>query len=123
MEKLNVQNQTDFDVLIDGAGISGIGDAYHLQQQSPGKSYCILEMKDTFGGTWENTNIPAFALTPTSTPSGTVLNLGQACRSPVLRPSLPTWARSLKRTTLVSIFVTGTELPNAVGPAQTTNGP
>ncbi|WP_237246085.1 FAD-dependent oxidoreductase [Sphingopyxis witflariensis] len=39
------------DVLIVGAGISGIGSAYHLQQQCPGKSYAILEMKTTFGGT------------------------------------------------------------------------
>ena len=41
------QEQTDFDVLIVGAGISGIGEAYHLQQQCPNKSYCILEMKET----------------------------------------------------------------------------
>ena len=43
MEQANVQNQTDFDVLIVGAGISGIGEAYHLQQQCPDKSYCILK--------------------------------------------------------------------------------
>ena len=41
-----------FDVLIVGAGISGIGGAYHLQQQCPGTSYVILEMQETFGGTW-----------------------------------------------------------------------
>ena len=51
MEKANVQNQTDFDVLIIGAGISGVGEAYHLQQQCPIKSFCILEIKDPFGGT------------------------------------------------------------------------
>lgn len=43
------------DVLIVGAGISGIGSAYHLQQQCPNKSYVILETKDTFGGTWDLT--------------------------------------------------------------------
>ena len=42
---------THVDVLIAGAGISGIGSAYHLQQQCPGKSYVILETKSTFGGT------------------------------------------------------------------------
>ncbi len=47
-----------FDVLIAGAGISGIGSAYHLQQQCSGKSYVILEMKDTFGGTWETHKYP-----------------------------------------------------------------
>ncbi|OAB55624.1 FAD-containing monooxygenase EthA [Phormidium willei BDU 130791] len=41
-----------FDVLIAGAGISGIGSAYHLQTQCPGKSYVILEKLETFGGTW-----------------------------------------------------------------------
>ena len=45
------QASTHVDVLIVGAGISGIGSAYHLQEQCPGKSYVILEMKDTFGGT------------------------------------------------------------------------
>jgi len=49
---------THLDVLIVGAGISGIGSAYHLQDQSPGKSYAILEMKDTFGGTWETHKYP-----------------------------------------------------------------
>jgi cation diffusion facilitator CzcD-associated flavoprotein CzcO len=41
-----------FDVLIVGAGISGIGSAYHLQQQCPGKSYVVLEAMESFGGTW-----------------------------------------------------------------------
>ena len=46
------------DVLIAGAGISGIGSVYHLQEQCPGKTYAILEMKDTFGGTWETHKYP-----------------------------------------------------------------
>ncbi|MFN4113968.1 MAG: flavin-containing monooxygenase [Sphingomonadaceae bacterium] len=46
------------DVLIVGAGISGIGSAYHLQDQCPWASYAILEMKDTFGGTWETHKYP-----------------------------------------------------------------
>ena len=49
---------THVDVLIVGAGISGIGSAYHLQDQCPGKSYLILEMKDTFGGTWDTHKYP-----------------------------------------------------------------
>jgi cation diffusion facilitator CzcD-associated flavoprotein CzcO len=40
------------DVLIVGAGISGIGSAYHLQTQCPWASYAILETHDSFGGTW-----------------------------------------------------------------------
>ena len=41
-----------FDVLIAGAGISGIGAAYHLQTQCPGKSYLILDALESYGGTW-----------------------------------------------------------------------
>lgn len=42
-----------FDVLIVGAGISGIGMACHLQKESPGKSYAILERRNAVGGTWD----------------------------------------------------------------------
>src|SRR5271170_5199351 len=41
-----------FDVIIVGAGISGVGGAYHLAKQCPGKSFVILEAKESFGGTW-----------------------------------------------------------------------
>ena len=41
------------DVLIVGAGLSGIGAGYHLQQKCPGKSYAILEGRDCIGGTWD----------------------------------------------------------------------
>lgn len=47
------QSQTEhFDVLIVGAGISGIGGAYHLTKQCPGKSFVVLEALESFGGTW-----------------------------------------------------------------------
>ena len=49
---------THVDVIIVGAGISGVGSAYHLQDQCPDKSYLILEGKDTFGGTWETHKYP-----------------------------------------------------------------
>ncbi len=42
-----------FDVLIVGAGISGIGSAWHLSQQCPDKSFAILEGRDAIGGTWD----------------------------------------------------------------------
>ncbi len=42
-----------FDVLIVGAGLSGIGAGYHLQQRCPGKTYAILEARDAIGGTWD----------------------------------------------------------------------
>ncbi|MEV0033529.1 NAD(P)/FAD-dependent oxidoreductase [Nocardia sp. NPDC050793] len=42
----------DFDVLIIGAGISGIGAAYHLATRRPGTSFAVLECRDSIGGTW-----------------------------------------------------------------------
>ncbi len=42
-----------FDVLILGAGISGIGAACHLERKSPGKTYAILERRQNVGGTWD----------------------------------------------------------------------
>ena len=42
-----------FDVLIVGAGLSGIGAAWHLQHKCPGKSYAIVEAREASGGTWD----------------------------------------------------------------------
>jgi monooxygenase len=42
-----------FDVLIIGAGLSGIGAAWRLQQSRPGTSYAILEAREAIGGTWD----------------------------------------------------------------------
>jgi monooxygenase len=47
-----VARQEHFDVLVVGAGISGIGAAYHLKTQCPDKSFTVLEALDSFGGTW-----------------------------------------------------------------------
>jgi len=41
-----------FDVAIVGAGISGVGGAYHLTKQCPGTSFVVLEAQESFGGTW-----------------------------------------------------------------------
>ncbi len=41
------------DVIIVGAGLSGIGAAYHIQERCPGKSYAILEGRAALGGTWD----------------------------------------------------------------------
>ena len=48
----------DFDVLIVGAGISGLGAAYHLQQHCPGKRFLILESQAGYGGTWRTHRYP-----------------------------------------------------------------
>lgn len=41
------------DVLIIGAGLSGIGAAYHLKKNCPDKTYAILEGRQAIGGTWD----------------------------------------------------------------------
>lgn len=46
------------DVLIVGAGIAGIGSAYHLKTQAPDKSFAILETQAAFGGTWRTHRYP-----------------------------------------------------------------
>ena len=43
---------TQLDVLIVGAGISGVGAAYHLTHQRPGTRFMVLEAAESFGGTW-----------------------------------------------------------------------
>ena len=42
-----------FDVLIVGAGLSGIGAGCHLQRECPSKTFAVLEARDTIGGTWD----------------------------------------------------------------------
>jgi cation diffusion facilitator CzcD-associated flavoprotein CzcO len=41
------------DVLIVGAGISGIGAAYRIHEKNPGLSYTVLERRERIGGTWD----------------------------------------------------------------------
>ena len=46
------------DVLVVGAGISGIGAVCHLQERCPGKSFGIVEARESFGGTWDLFRFP-----------------------------------------------------------------
>ena len=45
--------QNHFNVIVVGAGISGIGAGYYLQKKCPNKSFVILEGRDNIGGTWD----------------------------------------------------------------------
>ena len=47
-----------FDVLVVGAGISGIDAAYHLQHECPDKSFVVLEAQAGYGGTWRTHRYP-----------------------------------------------------------------
>ncbi|KAG5945546.1 hypothetical protein E4U53_006695 [Claviceps sorghi] len=45
--------KVDFDVVVIGAGVSGINAAYRIQERSPSTTYTVLEGRDTIGGTWD----------------------------------------------------------------------
>ena len=49
----SVRDGAEVDVLIVGAGLSGVGAGYWLQTRCPGKSYAIVEARDRMGGTWD----------------------------------------------------------------------
>jgi monooxygenase len=53
VEQLSDTPLEHFDVLIVGAGLSGIGAGYHLQSNCPEQTYAILEGRDCIGGTWD----------------------------------------------------------------------
>ncbi len=53
MYGMNQASLEHFDVLIVGAGLSGVGAGHHLQANCPGRSYAILEARDSIGGTWD----------------------------------------------------------------------
>jgi monooxygenase len=48
-----VSEREHFDVLIIGAGLSGVGAACHLQAKCPGKTFALLEARSAIGGTWD----------------------------------------------------------------------
>ncbi len=43
----------DLDVLVIGAGLGGIGAAWHLQHECPGVTWAVLEAREAIGGTWD----------------------------------------------------------------------
>ena len=58
LAKPAAQKAEHFDVVIVGAGISGVGGAYHLTKQCPGTRFVVLEGLESFGGTWRMHRYP-----------------------------------------------------------------
>ena len=54
----NPDSLSTVDVLIVGAGISGIDAAYHLQQELPEKTFSLVDRQASFGGTWRTHKYP-----------------------------------------------------------------
>ncbi len=50
--KTKTSDKMDYDIIIIGAGLSGIGAACHLHRKNSDKKYLILEAREEIGGTW-----------------------------------------------------------------------
>lgn len=58
MDPYKILEADQVDVLIIGAGISGINTAYHVQTQLPDSTYAIIEARGNIGGTWDFFKFP-----------------------------------------------------------------
>ncbi len=89
---------THFDVLIIGAGISGLGAACHLKMRRPGTSFAILEGRDSIGGTWNLFRYPGIRSDSDMPSFGFGFKPGRiARRSPTAMPSWTIWSRPSPR--------------------------
>ena len=92
------QPATHVDVLIVGAGISGVGGAWHLQQHARGRRFAVLESQDELRRHLADPQVPRHPLgLATCIPSATASSPGPAPRSRRPRRSAATWARSSPR--------------------------
>jgi monooxygenase len=93
------QETEHVDVLIVGAGISGIGAAHHLRERFPGRSFVVLDALEDRGGTWWTHRYPGARSDSDLFTFGYRLSRGAAPRSRPPRRSSPTSTRSSPRTT------------------------
>src|SRR5271168_1207891 len=82
-----------FDVLIVGAGLSGIGAGFHLQQKCPAKSYVILEGRDCIGGTWDLFRYPGIRSDSDMYTLGYAFKPWEAAKSIADGPSILSYVR------------------------------
>ena len=81
------------DVLIVGAGLSGIGAGYHLQENCPGKTYAILEARDCIGGTWDLFRYPGIRSDSDMYTLGYAFKPWEAAKSIADGPSILSYVR------------------------------
>jgi len=84
-------NKEHFDVVVVGAGLSGIGAGHHLQARCPGRSYVILEGREALGGTWDLFRYPGIRS------DSDMYTLGYSFRPCQKTPATPADARSACR--------------------------
>ena len=98
------QAASDFDVLMVGAGISGIGVAAHMGRKVPNLSYQILERREELGGTWDLFRYPGIRtdsdmhtfLPISSTATSATTPSSLPCSAWPASGSLSSWERSSK---------------------------
>ena len=82
-----------FDVVIVGAGVSGIGAACHLRNQCPGRSFVILESRAAIGGTWDLFRYPGIRSDSDMHTFGYVFKPWRSSKSIADGPSIRTYVR------------------------------
>lgn len=82
-----------FDVLIVGAGLSGIAAGYYLQTRCPRKTYAILEGRDALGGTWDLFRYPGIRSDSDMYTLGYTFRPWQSARAIVDGPSILNYLR------------------------------
>ncbi len=88
---------THVDVLIVGAGLSGIGAACHLETKVPGRTYAILESRDAIGGTWDLFRYPGIRSDSDMYTLGYSFRPWKAARSIADGPSILEYVRDTAR--------------------------
>jgi monooxygenase len=86
-----------FDVLVVGAGLSGIGAACHLQTDCPAQTYAILEARGSIGGTWDLFRYPGIRSDSDMYTLGYVFRPWEAAKSIADGPSILDYVRSTAR--------------------------
>ena len=112
------------DVVIVGAGISGISAAWHLQDRCPTKSFAILERRENLGGTWDLFKYPGIRSDSDMFTLGLPVQALDVARrrSPTARRSCPTSTRPSASTASTSTSATASGWWPPTGPTPTTGG-